>query len=59
MDQFQLNDIVVIKNGGLEGRVISIWNTIGGQPQYQVRFADKDGRPSEFWFFADDLRKKS
>lgn len=55
MEPFRMNQDVVVKNGRLKGRIIGIWYSAFGEPQYNVRYFDSTGRPGDFWFVADEL----
>lgn len=55
MDEFKLGQKVIINQTKKTGTIISIWTSIGGQTQYQVRYFDNNDLASNFWFFATDI----
>jgi len=55
MQNITLGCKVKINATGAKGEVVAIYQTLGGQMQYNVRYPDKDGCMHEFYFFANQL----
>jgi len=54
--KFTLRDGVIILMSGVPGKIVGLWFSISGEPQYNVRYADQNDLIAEHWFIGDDLK---
>jgi len=56
MEEFGLNQKVVIRATGVEGTVIGVWHSAFGQPQYNIRYYDTTNRLADSWLTASEIK---